>query len=61
MRSNLNTLKVLSPNTPKVNNPTEMQRAAIDAYWDVVIKHIDFVLDMQKTIPNWLPEFTPIY
>lgn len=50
-----------NPNAPRIDNPTENQQAEIEGYWRGVIKHAAFILDMQKTVPNWLPTFNQTF
>jgi hypothetical protein len=46
-----------SPNAPRIENPTAHEQACLDGYWKAVMKHGDFVAEMQKEQPGWLPKF----
>jgi len=46
-----------NPNAPKIQGRTQAEEESINGYWQAVINLADFVLEMQRDIPGWLPEY----
>ncbi|QTE37522.1 hypothetical protein J3L18_00190 [Mucilaginibacter gossypii] len=49
-----------NPNMPVDTNMNASQKAQLNGYLKGIMKHADFICEMQKGEPGWLPVFKMI-